>query len=206
MDTIASRNLNRCAGVSADVRIASRRSRWTRATDRVVPPPPASPFRSRLKAAVVVMKNAPKNAGPVKTMNGLAAWPVSALVMSLRRNLPTLVTVVPSDRTSAAAADPRAVVPSSQHPRPRPESAQRLNPTVPLLKMLPSVPKEQQRPTDLQGVQRVPAIARPPEVPAAADQHLAPGTTVPASTTDISPIAAAAASAGHEPAGLQRPG
>ena len=206
MDTIASRNLNRCAGVSADVRIASRRSRWTRATDRVVPPPPALPFRNRLKAAAGVMKNAPKNAGPVKTMNGLAAWPVSALVMSHRRNLPTLVTDVPSDRTSAAAADPLAVVPSSQHPRPRPEPAQRLNPTVPLLKMLPSVPKEQQRPTDLQGVQRVPAIARPPEVPAAADQHLAPGTTAPASTTDISQIAAAAASPGHEPAGLQRPG
>ena len=206
MDTIASRNLNRCAGVSADVRIASRRSRWTRATDRVVPPPPALPFRNRLKAAAGVMKNAPKNAGLVKTMNGLAAWPVSALVMSHRRNLPTLVTDVPSDRTSAAAADPLAVVPSSQHPRPRTEPAQRLNPTVPLLKMLPSVPKEQQRPTDLQGVQRVPAIARPPEVPAAADQHLAPGTTAPASTTDISQIAAAAAPAGHEPAGLQRPG
>ena len=206
MDTTALTNPNRCAGVSADVRSASRRSRWTRATDRVVPPPPALPFRNRLKAAAGVMKIAPKNAGPVKTMNGLAAWPVSALVMSHRKNLPTLATVVPSDRISAAAADPRAVVPSSQHPRPRPESAQRLNPTVPLLKMLPSVPKEQQRPTDLQGVQRVPAIARPPEVPAAADQHLAPGTTAPASTTDISQIAAAAAPPGHEPAGLQRPG
>ena len=206
MDTTALTNPNRCAGVSADVRSPSMRSRWRRTTARVAPPPPALQFRNRLKAAAVVMTNAQMNAGPVKTMNGLAAWPVSALVMSHRKNLPTLATVVPSDRISAAAADPRAVVPSSQHPRPRPESAQRLNPTVPLLKMLPSAPKEQQRPTDLQGVQRVPAIDRPPEVPAAADQHLAPGTTAPASTTDISQIAAAAAPAGHEPAGLQRPG
>ena len=182
------------------------RSRWRRATARAAPLPPALPFLNRLKAAAVVMTNALKNAGPVRTMNAPAAWPDSVPVMNHGRNVPTLVTAAPSARTSAAAADPLAAVPSSQHPRPKLAPAQRLSPIAPLLRMLPTAPREQQRPTGLQGVQKVPAIARPPEVPAAAVQHLAPGTTAPASTTDISPIAAAAAPAGHKPAGLQRPG
>ena len=165
------------------------RSRWRRATARVAPPPPALPFLNRLKAAVVVMTNAPKKAGPVRTMNAPAAWPDSVLVMNHGRNVPTLVTAAPSARTSAAAAVPRAVVPSRQQPRPKLAPAQRLSPTAPLLKTLPTAPRERQRPTGLQGGQRVPAVVLLLEVHAAAVQHLAPGTTAPASTTDNSPIA-----------------
>ncbi len=195
--TTASMSLSPYADGSADGTTASTTNPWRRATARAAPPPPAPPSLNRRKVAAAAMTSALKSAGLDRTMSAPAAWPVSALAKSLRTSVPTSVIAAPNARTSAAAVAPSVARRSTQLRNPAP--ARPLNPTAPPLKMPPSARSDPREAARLQ-------VDQPPKVPATAALHRVPGTTAPASTTEVGPIAATAAPAGRQPAGLQCPG